>query len=220
MLHHDSDNIINCLISGGEKQWLLLDTSFKKVGLGFKWTEEGWIASDSSPVDPDHVNLLNFPGFQHVSTERLLHIARPSSNSTRHARTHADTLCRRQHFRFCFCCCCCVQGAMGTCYCAAWGLHLFTSAVSAPSPNRFNAICCSIRHVLKGGGVRDNSVKSPPSTSGGFFLTQGHWRGAPTPLEGGGGGVRRIPPVSVRRRRGRITQSVYSRFGSKLPHLY
>ena len=91
MLHHDSDNIINCLISGGEKQWLLLDTSFKKVGLGFKWTEEGWIASDSSPVDPDHVNLLNFPGFQHVSTERLLHIARPSTNSTRHARTHADT---------------------------------------------------------------------------------------------------------------------------------
>jgi len=70
MLHHDSDNIINCLISGGEKQWLLLDTSFKKVGLGFKWTEEGWIASDSSPVDPDHVNLLNFPGFQHVPWER------------------------------------------------------------------------------------------------------------------------------------------------------
>lgn len=71
MLHHDSDNIINCLISGGEKRWLLLDTSFKKVGLGFKWgTEssgkEGWIASDSSPVDPDRVDLLNHPGFQHV----------------------------------------------------------------------------------------------------------------------------------------------------------
>eukprot|EP00729_Bicosta_minor_P008959 gene8959-12183_t len=78
MLHHDSDNIINCLISGGEKQWLLLDTSFKKVGLGFKWTEEGWIASDSSPVDPDHVNLLNFPGFQHVSCDLPL----PPPNTT------------------------------------------------------------------------------------------------------------------------------------------
>ena len=72
MLHHDSDNIINCLISGGEKRWLLLDTSFKKVGLGFKWAKQGWIASDSSPVDPDRVDLLNYPGFQHVSCRASL----------------------------------------------------------------------------------------------------------------------------------------------------
>lgn len=70
MLHHDSDNIINCLIAGGEKHWLLLDTSFKHVGLGFKWAEEGWIASDSSPVDPDYVDLRQYPAFQHLPWRR------------------------------------------------------------------------------------------------------------------------------------------------------
>ena len=72
MIHHDSDNIINCLIDGGEKKWLLLPTEFKHAGLGFQWTAAGgFIGSDASPVDPNRLDLRQFPAFQHVPWESV-----------------------------------------------------------------------------------------------------------------------------------------------------